>query len=178
MGFLAKTELANRPASKSIINISAIGPIVEASDDNRGKLCPIRALRYYLQATKAKRGQRPKLFIAHKANHKWKIHANTISGWLRKVILLAHEDMPEETRVCLRARAHCIPSITSSWAYQKNVSLQNIMDACSWSNHNTFTSYYLKDMALEEEGPPGTNLLDDQTGGTRAGTSTTGVSCA
>lgn len=151
-GFLAKTELVNRPACKSILTIPALSPIVEASDEPQRKLCPIRALKVYLQITKAKRGMKRKLFIAHKANFAGEIHANTISGWLRKVITLAHEDVPEETRTRLRIKAHSIRSVASSWAFQKNVSLQNIMDACSWSSHNTFTSYYLKDMALEEEG--------------------------
>ena len=35
----------------------------------------------------------------------------------------------------------------ASKAFQRGVSLEQILSACHWKSHNTFTQFYLKDVA-------------------------------
>ncbi len=48
---------------------------------------------------------------------------------------------------CMKVKAHDVRGFAASWARTSNVSLESIMLACSWKSHNTFTHYYLKDLA-------------------------------
>ena len=149
--FIAKTELASNRGSKTTFSIPALEPLVESEDTPQRMLCPVRAVRIYLRRTEKYRGDRTKLFLAYKKGHKGDIHPNTISGWIRKTICQAHDPKTVKNKDLhrLRAKAHDVRGVAASLAFQKNCSLQSIMDACCWSSHNTFTSYYLKDMALE-----------------------------
>ncbi len=150
--FIAKTQLATRPDAMGPISIPALTQFVGDDDTVERSLCPVRAVRSYVQRTKATRGDRDRLFIAYKKSHHTDIHKNTISGWLRKVIIEAHKEVSEDDLTRLNIRPHSIRGLATSWAFQKNVALQHIMDAACWRSHNTFTSFYLKDMALEVDG--------------------------
>ena len=48
--------------------------------------------------------------------------------------------------------AYYIRRLGSSWAFERNVALESIMEACRWRSHDTFTSYYLKDLAYTRDG--------------------------
>ncbi len=150
--FIAKTQLATRPDANQPIRIPALTRLVGSGDVVERSLCPVRAVRSYIDRTKELRGHRDRLFIAYKSGYDKDICKNTISGWLRKIILSAHKDVPQETMSLLKIRPHDIRGLATSWAFQKNVALQHIMDAACWRSHNTFMSYYLKDMALEVDG--------------------------
>ena len=41
--------------------------------------------------------------------------------------------------------------MATSWNLHSNVRLGDILKAAQWRSHNTFTSFYLKDMTLHEE---------------------------
>ena len=47
---------------------------------------------------------------------------------------------------------HVVRAFPTSVAFFKQVSFQQILQAGSWRTHNTFTSVYLKDMALTADG--------------------------
>ena len=104
-----------------------------------------------MDKTKDMRQDKRKLFIAYKQGYDKEIHANTISSWVKNTILLAYESMTDEDKRLMGVKAHQVRAMAASWALQKNVSMENIMVACSWKSHNTFTQYYLKDMALISE---------------------------
>ena len=50
-------------------------------------LCPVRALRYYLDQTKDLRGSQSLLFISFKKGHTSDIRPATLSSWLKQTIL-------------------------------------------------------------------------------------------
>ena len=54
----------------------------------------------------------------------------------------------EELQRLHKVKAHEVRAMAASWAFFNNVSVEDIMAACSWKSHNTFTSYYLRDLAL------------------------------
>ena len=46
-----------------------------------------------------------------------------------------------------QVRAHDVRAFAASQAFQGGVSLEQILSACHWKAHNTFTQFYLKDLA-------------------------------
>jgi integrase len=149
--FVAKTELGNKgsDAIKPIV-IPGLTKHLDTSMQEDRSLCPVRAIRFYLKETEQSRRTRRKLFLAYKSG--WddskEIHANTISTWIKKVILMAYASVSEEDKRLMHVTAHQVRGMAASWALQRNVALESIMAACSWKAHNTFTQYYLKDLAL------------------------------
>ena len=151
--FISKTELGNK-------GLAVLRPIVipalKQSVDKRMKedltLCPVRALKFYIRKTEDLRANRDKLFISMKKGHIGDIKKNTVSFWIRKMITKAYE--LQELELLGRVRAHDVRGMASSWAFLRNISLEEILAACGWKSHSTFTSFYLKDLTVQ-----GDNLL-------------------
>ena len=148
-GFVSKTQRRDSGATAfSRITIPALSKFT-GTDLPEGKLlCPVRCLKCYLARTKEfRRGQR-RLFISFQRNKSSDITVNTISIWIKTLLkivyLAAHEDAS-----CLTGRStHAIRSMASSLAYYRNISVEEILKACSWKCHSTFSDYYLKDLSL------------------------------
>ena len=47
--------------------------------------------------------------------------------------------------------AHDVHSIAASLAFMGGVSLDQILGACFWKSHTTFTNFYLKDVARKSK---------------------------
>ena len=87
--FIAKTQLAHEGAqSVSLVLIPALTTIVDRQFKQDRSLCPVRALRYYLDRTKDLRDDRSLLFISFKKGHSTDIRPATLSSWLKQTILL------------------------------------------------------------------------------------------
>ena len=46
-----------------------------------------------------------------------------------------------------QVKAHDVRAFAASKAFQSGISLDKILSACHWKSHNTFTQFYLKDVA-------------------------------
>ena len=46
-------------------------------------------------------------------------------------------------------KAHQVRALSASLAHYNQVPMEQVMDACSWAWHNTFTSFYLKNLSEE-----------------------------
>lgn len=149
--FVAKNQLAREGTRilKPIV-IPALAPTLSGELRKDRTLCPVRALKYYLDRTKDLRGDRELLFISHWPGHKSELHRNTISSWLVQTIRHCLRSCSEDTAAIANcgARAHDIRALAASWAFRSGVALEDVMSACSWRSHNTFTSFYLKDISL------------------------------
>ena len=99
----------------------------------------MRALRYYLDWTKDLRGSRSLLFFSFKTGHTSDIRPATLSSWLKQTILLCYKQADQ-------LKAHDILAFVASKAFYGGVSLDQIMQACHWKAHNTFTNFYLNDL--------------------------------
>ena len=117
----------------------------EYSPDDRLH-CPVRALKYYLQRTKALRGTEKALFITTQEPYA-RAAKNTIASWIRQVIRGAYSQKTIPRH--LDTRAHSTRSVATSWAEISGVSLPEIMDAAAWSTPVTFATVYLKDLPLQ-----------------------------
>ena len=63
-------------------------------------------------------------------------------------MLLCYQLSDHEAQTIHQVRAHDVRAFAASKAFQGGgVSLDQILSACHWKAHNTFTQFYLKDLA-------------------------------
>ena len=150
VGFMAKTQVARDPSTAlSGFRVRSLAKGLGRSDPDR-LLCPLRMLRYYIDRTKAIRAGNRRIFIPMRGNaSKMKLSPNTISSWIKRCIATSYEiaGQDEALRRLNSVRAHEVRALSASWDAIKNVSLSDILAACRWKAHTTFTSFYLRDMA-------------------------------
>ena len=94
--FIAKNQLA-REGSQSVSPVTIpLTTIVDRQFKEDRTLCPVRALRYYLDRTKDLRGSRSLLFISFKKGHTSDIRPATLSSWLKQTILLCYKQADQQ----------------------------------------------------------------------------------
>ena len=90
--FIAKNQLANEGCqSVSPVTITVLTTIVYRQFEEDMTLCPVQALRYYLDQTKDLRGSQSLLFISFKKGHTSDIRPDTLSSWLKQTILRCYK---------------------------------------------------------------------------------------
>jgi len=105
-------------------------------------LCPVRALKFYLNVTG---GCRPNSTLFVKVRGEGPVSSQTISAWLVKCIQFCY-DSP------VSAKAHEVRRTAASWAYKSNKhNIDDILRAGSWASHNTFSSFYLADVRQQPD---------------------------
>ena len=62
-------------------------------------------------------------------------------------MLLCYQLSDEEAQNLHQVRAHDVGAFAASKGFHGGVSLDQILSACHWKAHNTFTQFYLKDLA-------------------------------
>ena len=134
----------------SPVVIPALTTIVDRQFKQDRSLCPVRALRYCLDRTKDLRGDRSLLFISFKKGHSTDIRPATLSSWLKKTIFLCYKQSEQQALDLVEVKAHNIRAFAASKAFYGGVSVDQIMQACHWKGHNTFTNFYLKDLTWAE----------------------------
>ena len=71
----------------------------------------------------------------------------TISSWIKQTVILCYELSDQETHTLHQVKAHDVRAFAASKAFQSGVSFDQILSACHLKSHNTFTQFYLKDVA-------------------------------
>ena len=116
-------------------------------------LCPVRAMRYYLhKSDQIRTKEKKQLFISHSKKKKGEITSNTVSNWIKQVIKLAYKNSKDEDLNLAHVRAHETRALAASTAFAHNLALKDINRACYWRSDSTFTSYYLRDIAMHQNG--------------------------
>ena len=145
--FLAKNQLASDgPDLLKPVVIPALKPFLSSDLTEDMTLCPVRALRYYLDRTKDLRKGKNLLFISFKEGFDKDIMRSTISSWIKQTVLLAYQSSSSDSQD-LHVKAHDVRSMSASLAFKGGASLEQILGSCYWKSHNTFTTFYLKDVA-------------------------------
>ncbi len=147
--FLAKTQLASGPPTS--FSVPSLGPSVGQDSAEDLLLCPVRCLMCYMKRTKGLRGDRRLLFLSYKKGFKKDIRAGTVSSWIKKCILTCLDIEGALPPGPFKVRAHDVRALSASLAYNANVPLERVLEACTWATHNTFTSFYLRDVTLLQE---------------------------
>ena len=148
--FIAKNQLA-REGSDCVapVIIPALSPTLHEDLKQDRSLCPVRALRYYLDRTDGLRSGQDLLFMSFKKGHTKDIRPSTISSWLKQTITLCYAQADPSTLDMLKIKAHDVRAFAASKAFYGGVALDQILNACHWRSHNTFTNFYLKDLSWQ-----------------------------
>ena len=146
--FLSKNQLAKEgPGSVAPVVIPALAPTLDRSLKSDRSLCPVRALRYYLDRTSDIRQDKQLVFVSFKKGFDKDISPATISSWIKQTVILCYELSDHQAHTLHQVKAHDVRAFAASKAFQSGVSLEQILSACHWKSHNTFTQFYLKDVA-------------------------------
>ena len=146
--FLSKNQLAKEgPGSVAPVVIPALAPTLDRSLKSDRSLCPVRALRYYLDRTSNIRQDKQLVFVSFKKGFDKDISPATISSWIKQTVILCYELSDHQAHTLHQVKAHDVRAFAASKAFQSGVSLEQILSACHWKSHNTFTQFYLKDVA-------------------------------
>ena len=125
--FLAKNQLAKEgPQAISPVVIPALKRNQDPQDTDT-LLCPVRALRCYLDRTKDSRGGRQLLFISFKMIHIKDIQCSTISSWLKNTIKFCYSKVENEDMDLLGVKAHDVRAFAASKTFYGGVSMDQIM---------------------------------------------------
>ena len=146
--FLSKNQLAKEgPQSVAPVVIPALAPTLDKSLKSDRSLCPVRALHYYLDRTSDLRQHQQLVFVSFKKGFDKDISPATISSWIKQTVILCYELSDHQAHTLHQVKAHDVRAFAASKAFQSGVSLEQILAACHWKSHNTFTEFYLKDVA-------------------------------
>ncbi|CAM4650934.1 unnamed protein product [Leuciscus chuanchicus] len=131
-------KVPTTPFRDQVVNLQALPP--EEADPALALLCPVLALRCYIDRTQSFRTS-DQLFVCYGGQQKGKaVSKQRLAHWLVDAIVRAYEsqDVPCPPRL----RAHSTRSVTSSWALAQGASLTDICRAAGWATPNTFARFY------------------------------------
>ena len=138
--FLSKNQLAKEgPDSVAPVVIPALAPTLDKSLKSDMSFCPVRALRYYLDRTSDIRQNKELAFVPFKKGFDKDISPATISSWIKQTVILCYELSDQEALTLHQVKAHDVRAFAASKSFQSGVSLEQILSACHWKSHNTFT---------------------------------------
>ncbi len=116
-------------------------PFASSEDERLHMLCPVRALKLYVDRSKVWR-KSPQLLICFGAGRRGLATSKQrISHWVRDAISLAYEARKLPSPLSLRA--HSTRGVASSQALFRGVPLEDICVAAGWSSPHTFRFYNL-----------------------------------
>ena len=143
-GFVAKTQDPSSLAPR--FEGFSVPALPNARNNRNGRLlCPVRAVRCYLDRTAAHRPRCERLFVTAGRSKK-EISKTTVSFWLRKTILRAYQLSGMEQPVSA-PRVRETHGIAPSLLFKKNFAVDQVLKAGTWRRHTTFTRHYLRDIA-------------------------------
>lgn len=136
-GFLSKNQ------SPSFVPGEIFLPSIATTSSIREDrlVCPVRALKWYIEKTKAVRTS-DKLFVIPRPPFQ-PASKDTISKWLVRLIT-PHASQEDQVR------AHDVRAHTTSSAWFRGVPMDEIMKAAAWKTPSTFVASYLTDVVSSE----------------------------
>lgn len=140
-------KVVSTPFRNQVIELVSFSPppFASAEEEQLNKLCPVRALRCYVERTRSFR-QSDQLFVCFGTQAKGRpLSKPSLSRWIVETIELAYSSQSLEAPEGLRA--HSTRGVSSSWALLKGVSIEEICRAASWNSHHTFIRYYMLDVS-------------------------------
>ncbi len=131
-------KVPTTPFRDQVVSLQAL-PLEEA-DPALALLCPVRALRLYIDRTQSLRTS-DQLFVCYGGQQKGKaVSKQRMAHWIVDAIALAYQ--AQGVPCPLRLRAHSTRGVASSWALARGASLTDICRAVGWATPNTFARFY------------------------------------
>ncbi|XP_066524949.1 uncharacterized protein [Hoplias malabaricus] len=120
-------------------------PFNTVEDQKLNCLCPVRALRQYIDRTAGFR-RHDQLFVSWATPHKGKpLSRQRLSHWIVEAIAVVYRCKGSQPPEGLRA--HSTRGMATSWALFKGVSVLDLCTAVSWASGNTFARFYRLDVS-------------------------------
>ncbi len=131
-------KVPTTPFRDQVVSLQALPP--EEADPALALLCPVRALRHYVDRTQSFRTS-DQLFVCHGGWQKGNaISKQRMAHWIVNAITLSYQ---AQCVPCpFRLRAHSTRSVASSWALARGFSLTDICRAAGWATPKTFARFY------------------------------------
>ena len=143
-GFVAKTQDPSSLAPR--FEGFSVPALTNARKNRNGRLlCPVRAVKVYLDRTAPHRPRCERLFVTAGRSKK-EISKTTVSFWLRKTISRAYE-LSGTALPVPAPRARETRGIAPSILFRKNFAVDQVLKAGTWRRYTTFTRHYLRDIA-------------------------------
>ncbi len=128
-------------------------PFASSEDERLHMLCPVRALKLYVDRSKIWRKSSQLLVCFGAGRRRLATSKQRISHWVRDAISLAYEARKLPSPLSLRA--HFTRGVASSQAFFRGVPLEDICVAAGWSSPHTFVKFY----NLDVDTAPGSQVL-------------------
>ncbi len=126
------------PFTDQVVNLRALPR--EEADPAIALLCPVRALRVYVDRTQCFRTS-DQLFVCFGGQQKGKaVSKQRLAHWIGEAIVLAYQ--ARRLPCPLGVRAHSTRGVASSWALARGASIADICRAAGWTAPNTFVRFY------------------------------------
>ena len=143
--FYPKNQRAKRgPNNVAPVVIPALAPTLDRSLKSDRSLC---GQSFALLLGQDLRQNKELVFVSFKKGFDKDISPATISSWIKQTVILCYELSDQEALTLHQVKAHDIRAFAAPKAFQSGVSVEQILSACHWKSHNTFTQFYLKDVA-------------------------------
>ena len=118
--FFSKNQLArDGPVSVAPVVIPAIALSLDKSLSEDRSLCPVRALRYYLDRTKDLRQGKELVFVSFRKGFQRDIVPATISSWIKQTVLLCYQLSDQKAQDLNQVRAHDVRAFAASQVFQE-----------------------------------------------------------
>ncbi len=131
-------KVPTTPFRDQVVNLQALPS--EEADPALALLCPVRALRKYVDRTRSVRSSE-QLFVCHRGEQKGKaVSKQRLAHWIVEAVTLAYQSQGEPCP--LGVRAHSTRTVACSHALAHGDSLADICRAAGWVTPNTFTRFY------------------------------------
>ena len=144
-GFVAKTQDPSSLAPR--FEGFSVPALPNARNNRNGRLlCPVRAVKVYLDRTAPHRPRCERFFVTAGRSKK-EIAKTTVFFWLRKTISRAYELTGTALPVPAPPPAREMRGIAPSILFRKNFAVDQVLKAGTWRRHTTFTRHYLRDIA-------------------------------
>ncbi len=133
-----RAKVPTTPFRDQVVNLQALPS--EEADPALVLLCPVRALRIYVDRTRSFRSSE-QLFVCYGGQQKGKaVSKQRLAHWIVDSIALAYQSQGEPCP--MGVRAHSTRSVASSYALAHGASLADICRAAGWATPNTFARFY------------------------------------
>lgn len=146
MNFVATNQLPWQ-ASRSF-TVQALSSILGFDDVEDLSLCPVWALKIYVQHTQSFRARRMRLFISCNKKHFQHTSRNTVSMWIRSTILQTYKDAGLNPP--LATNSHELRALAATMSFHCNTPVSDILTGCFWATDSVFATFYLRDVSTED----------------------------
>ncbi len=131
-------KVPTMPFRDQVVNLQALPR--EEADPAIALLCPVRALRIYVDRTQSFRTS-DQLFVCFGGQQKGSaVSKQRLAHWIVEAIVLAYQ--ARRLPCPLGVKAHSTRGVASSWALARGASIADICKSAGWATPNTFVRFY------------------------------------